>query len=187
MSNSLVKVTPGSPGALNVQTYSGGAWHAKQWRVFGDTEVTSWDAVTVIHNEFEQVTIRLTKSLAPGRLVLDLTLRRGARMVEGYMKRGTSADMTVRLNTMENFTNAASAGYIVASGNDGDGNRFVAGSANNFTAHASGGVVKAATTTMDFFLGAVVNGSSPASGDEATAIRNQYIGALPEMVNGVRR
>lgn len=88
---------------------------------------------------------------------------------------------------MENNTAPASSGYVVASGNDADGNRFVVGSALNFTAHASGGVTKTATTTMDFFVGAVVNGSSPASGDEVTALRNQYIGALPEMVNGVRR
>lgn len=187
LSNSLVKVTPGSPGALNVQTYSGGAWHSKQWRVYADTEITSWDAITLIHNEYEQVTARFTKGLAPGRVTLDLTLRRGARFAEGYLKRGTSATFTVRLNTAENFTNAASAGYIVASADDADGNRFVLGSAQNFTTHASGGMQKAAATAMDFFVGAVVNGTAPASGDEATVLRDQYIGALPEMVNGVRR
>lgn len=193
LSNGLIKVTPTGAGTgnLNVSTYASGAWHAKGWRVFHDASTvvssTSWDSVTLIHNEFEQVTVRFTKSLSPGRFVMDLTLRRGSRIVEGYFKRGTSATMTIRRDPGENFTNAASAGYLVASADDADGNRYVVGSASNFTAHASGGAQKASATTMDWFVGAVVNGSSPASGDEATALRNQYIGALPEMVNGVRR
>lgn len=190
LSNGLIRVVPGTPGSLNVQTYSASAWHDKQWRVYasGSEEVTAFDSATVIHNEPEQVTVRFTKSLSPsGRYTLDLTLRRGSRFVEGYAKRGTSTTFTVRLNTAESFTNMASGGYIVASGDDADGNRFVLGSARNFTTHASGGMQLASATSMDFFTGTVVNGSSPASGDEAAALMNQYIGALPEAIYGVRR
>lgn len=193
LSNGLIRVTPSGAGTgnLNVSVYASGGWQAKGWRVFYDTINAAlsdgWDSVTLVHNEFELVTVRFTKSLSPGRFVMDMTLRRGARFVEGYLKRGTADTLTVRRDPGENFTNAASAGYIVATSNDAAGNRYVAGSALNFTTHASGGVVKAATTSLDFFLGSVVNGTSPASGDEATALRNQYIGALPEMVKGVRR
>ena len=172
-----------------VRTWSSGGWRSKLWNVDSDTgtQVTSWDSVTVLHNEPEMVLVRLTKALNPGRCTLDLTVRRGGRLVEGYLKRGTAATLTVRLAAAENFTATASGGYITATADDGDGNRFVAGSARNFTPHASGGVVKASTTALDFFVGQVVNGTSPVSGDEATALRNQYIGALPEAVFGVRR
>ncbi|WP_274029444.1 hypothetical protein [Streptomyces sp. MMBL 11-1] len=189
LSNGLVNVTPSVSASLDVQTYSGGAWQPKLWRVFSDTstEVTSWDAVTLLHNEPEMVTVRLTKGLNPGRFVMDLTMRRGARLVEGYLKRGTADTLTVRLAAMENNTAPASGEYVVATGDDPAGNRFVAGSASNFTPHASGGLSLAATTRLDFFLGAVVNGSSPASGDGAAALRDQYLAAMPETIHGVRR
>lgn len=190
LSNGLVNVVPSASSALDVQAYTGGAWQSKLWRVFSDisTEVTSWDAVNLLHNEPEAVIVRFTKSLNPGRLHMDLTLRRGSRFVEGYLHRGTSAsELKVRLVTAENFTAPASGEYVVATNDDADGNRFIAGSASNFTPHASGGVVVTSATRLDFFLGVVAGGGSAAAGDEATVLRDQYLGALPEQVYGVRR
>ncbi|MCX4232801.1 hypothetical protein [Streptomyces ortus] len=189
LSNGLVNVVPSASASLDVQAYTGGAWRSKLWRVFSDTstEVTSWDAVTLLHNEPEAVCVRFTKSLNPGRLHLDLTLRRGSRFVEGYLHRGTADTLTVRLATMENNTAPASGEYVTASGNDAAGNRFIIGSASNFTPHASGGLSLAATTRLDFFLGAVAGGGTAAAGDTAPVLRDQYLGALPERIYGVRR
>jgi hypothetical protein len=133
--------------------------------------------------------LRLTKSMSPGRLTLDLTLRRGSRFVEGFMQRNTAPDeLKVRLNSAEsNVTTLASGGYVTATANDADGNRFVAGSARTFTGHANGGVERFAATSMDFFLGVVAGGGSAVSGDAATDLRNMYIACMPEAIYGTRR
>ena len=141
----------------------------------------------MLRNDYEAAVVRLMKARAPGRSTLDLTLRRGARAVEGYLQTDVSATLSASLATLENTTSFASAGYVVATSNDAAGNKYTAGSARNFTVHASGGVTKAAATALDFYLGAVVNGSSAASGDTAIDLRNQYVASLPERVYGVRR
>lgn len=187
LSNALVRVRP-SGASLEVAAYDGTQWESKNWNVtVASSAVASWDSATVLRNDYEASVVRLTKSRTPGRATLDLTLRRGARIVEGYLQGDTSGTCSVALATLENTTSFASAGYVVATSNDAAGNKYTAGSARNFTVHASGGVSKAATVTLDFYVGAVVGGSSAVSGDAATDLRNQYIASLPERVYGVRR
>ncbi|MEU6597846.1 hypothetical protein [Streptomyces flaveolus] len=193
LSNGLINVTwsASGGGSLDVQSYTGGAYRSKPWAVFATsgTQIVNWDGATLLRNDPEAAILRLTKSLSPGRLTVDLTLRRGSRFVEGYMQRNTSADeLKVRLvNAETNVTALASAGYVTASSNDSDGNRFAAGSARTFTGHTNGGVVRANATTLDFWLGTVVGGGSAVSGDAATDLRDQYIACMPEAVYGVRR
>jgi hypothetical protein len=190
LTNGLINVTLGTGGRLDVQAYTGGAYHSKLWGIFSDsaTEIVSWDAATLLRNDPEMVILRLIKSLNPGRLTLDLTLRRGARFVEGYLQRGTSADqLKVRLNTAETNADTSAQGYATATSNDADGNRFACGSARSFVYHSSGGVQKNTTTSLDFWLGIVAGGGSAVSGDAATDLRNQYVAAMPEAVYGVRR
>ncbi|MFF0055686.1 hypothetical protein ACFYRI_14975 [Streptomyces microflavus] len=189
LSNGLVNVTPtASAGVLDVQAYTGGSWRSKLWNVtIAGSAVATWDAATLLRNDLEHVVLRLTASRSPGRTTLDLALRRGARTVEGYLQSGSSATLAVYLRTLETITSAAASGYVVATGNDADGNRAVAGSARTFTAHASGGVSKAAATGLDFWLGVQAGGGSPASGDAVLDLRNQYIGALAEATYAVRR
>jgi hypothetical protein len=117
-------------------------------------QVDDWDGATLLRNDPEMVILRLTKALNPGRATLDLTLRRGSRIIEGYLQRGTADTLSVRLNTAETYADTSAQGYLTASADDGDGNRFACGSARTFTAVAGGGVQKAATTSLDFWLGA---------------------------------
>lgn len=193
MSNGLIRVSwsASAGGQLNVEAYTGGAWHSKFWSIFdtSSTQISTWDSASLLRNDFEQVVLRLTRDLAPGRLSLDISLRRGARFLEGYIQRSTVPDqMKVRLNTAEtNATSLASAGYVTATANDTDGNRFVAGSAHTFTGHANGGVQRNSATTMDFFVGIVAGGGTAVTGDAATDIRDQYIATLPELTYAVRR
>ncbi|MGI8333482.1 hypothetical protein ACRYCC_26315 [Actinomadura scrupuli] len=187
LSNALVRVRP-SGSHLEVAAYDGTQWESKNWNItVAGSAVASWTAVTVLRNDFEAAAVRLTQSRSPGRATLDLTLRRGARFVEGYLQADTSGTLAASLATLENTTSFASAGYVVATSNDGAGNTYTAGSAHNFTAHASGGVSKASSVALDFYLGAVVGGSSAVSGDAATNLRDQYIATLPERVYGVGR
>jgi hypothetical protein len=97
--------------------------------------------------------VRLVKGLTPGRATLDLTLRRGSRTVEGYLQTGTSATLAAYLYSVETNTSFAASGYVTATNDDSDSNRFAAGSARSFTAHTSGGIIKSSATSMDFWIG----------------------------------
>ncbi|MFJ8995608.1 hypothetical protein ACIRQH_35035 [Streptomyces sp. NPDC102279] len=190
LSNGLVNVTPSASASFDVQAYTGGAWRSKLWNVSvagSASSITSWDSASLLRNDPEQVILRLSKSQSPGRTTLDLSLRRGARFVEGYLQIGTSATLAAYRSTLETNTSFAASGYVTATANDADGNRFAAGSARTFTAHTNGGVTKAATTTLDFWIGVAAGGGSAVSGDAALDLRNQYIACLPEATYAVRR
>lgn len=189
LSNGIVNVVPtASGGVIDVQAYTGGAWHSKLWNVtVAGSGVSAWDSASILRNDLEHAIVRLTASRSPGRATLDLALRRGGRVLEGYLQSGSSATLAVYLRASEVNTSAAASGYVTATGNDSDGNRFAAGSARTFVAHSNGGVSKASAVALDFWVGVVAGGGSPASGDAATDLRNQYIGALAEATYCVRR
>ncbi|MDX2697021.1 hypothetical protein [Streptomyces ipomoeae] len=190
LSNGLVNITPSASATLDVQTYSSGAYHSKLWNVSvagSASSIPSWDAATLIRNDYEMCIVRLVKGQSPGRATLDLTLRRGSRFVEGYLQIGTSATLCVYRSTLETNTPILVNGYVRASANDANGNRFAVGSALTFTAHTNGGLIKSAATFMDFWIGAEVGGTGAASGDTGIDLRNQYVAAMPEAVYGVRR
>lgn len=191
LQNALVRVRPlTSNGSLEVAAYDGSTWDTKNWNVTvaaSGSPVTNWSDATILRNDYEHCIIRLIAPLSPGRVTLDLGIRRGSRFVEGYLQRGDTQTLAVYLNVLENATNVTSGGYVVATSNDAAGNKATAGSARSFTAHANLGVQKSATATLDFYLGAVVNGTGATAVDGVTVLRDHYIGALAEYTNGVRR
>jgi hypothetical protein len=188
MSNGLIRVTPmASAGLINIEAWDGTSWEGKAWDVSVGSAIGAFEAATVLRNDFEMTTIRLVDSLAPGRTLLDITLRRGSRFVECFLQTVTSATLGAHLHTNETTTNNAASGYVVATANDAAGNKFVAGSARTFTGDTTGGLSKATSTSLGFFIGLVLNGSSAISGDAATDLRDQYIGAMSETVAAVRR
>jgi hypothetical protein len=158
LTNGLINVTAGGAATLDVQAYSGGAYRSKLWNVSvagSASSITSWDGATLLRNDPEMIVLRLTKGLNPGRASLDLTLRRGSRTVEGYLQVGTANTLCAYRATAEAATNGTS--YLVATSDDADGNAYACGSARTFTVHANGGVTKAATTSLDFWIGAVAS------------------------------
>lgn len=160
LSNGLVNVTTSASASLDVQTYSGGAYRSKLWNVSvagSASSITSWDGATLLRNDPEMCILRLTKGLSPGRATLDLTLRRGARFVEGYLQNGTSATLAAYRSTLETNTSFAASGYVTATADDSDGNTFAIGSARTFTAHTNGGIIKSSATSLDFWIGAVAS------------------------------
>lgn len=189
LSNGLVRVTPlSSSGLLQISAHDGTQWETKNWNLSVGSNLTSFDAMTVLRNDFEAVTIRLFKAQSPnGRILVDLTLRRGSRFVEGYVQASTSNTIGIATNTTETTVNNSGSGYIVASANDAAGNRLVAGSAQSFTGSTTGAMSKASTRTLDFFVGVAVGGGSAVAGDTATDLRDQYIGALAESTMVVKR
>lgn len=191
LQNALVRVRPITVGGtLEVAAYDGAVWDTKNWNVTvaaSGAPIATWDGATILRNDYEMCVVRLTENLNPGRATLDLTLRRGSRFVEGYLQRGNADTLSAHLNVLENATNPASGGYVVATSNDASANKATAGSAHTFAAHANLGVTLANATALDFYLGAVVNGTGATAVDVATVLRDQYIGALAEVSVGVRR
>lgn len=190
LSNALVRcnAAPAGSGTFVVSSFDGDSWEDKYWNVAvgASGSLVSWNSVTVPRNDYEQIVIRLVGDRTPGRVSLDMTLRRGSRFIEGYLQSDASTTLYVYPNVFENNTTPAGSGYIVAANDDAGGNKYTIGSARSFT-NVQGGVSKSSTVALDFYIGAVVNGSAAVSGDTATDLRDQYIGALPEMTVGVRR
>ncbi len=193
LSNGLVQVTPGASATFSVAAWGGSAWEAKEWNVSvgssGSPDLGTPDAVTLLRNDYEAATVRLVWDRSgPDRSVLDLSLRRGSRYAEGYLQTGAATTLAVWLDTAEAGTAPASAAYVSATADDADGNRYIVGSARDFTAQTTqGGLHKTATRTLDFFVGAVVGGSAAQTGDTATDLRDQYIAVLAEQTTGVKR
>jgi len=193
LSNGLFSVSaaPSQAATLQIATWSGSAWAPKLVNCSvgsSTTDIGLFDSATIVRNDYEAVTIRLTRTKSPGRSQLDLTLRRGAHFVEGYMQTDTSAIMGVSVKNAEAGTAPASAGYITATANDANGNRYILGSArtSNFLT-TQGGVFRTAATTFDFFAGQVLGGGAASAGNAATALRDQFIVFSAEESVGVRR
>lgn len=191
LSNGLVRVTPGTPGTLGLAVHDGTGWtSAKAWNVnrggSASASAIAIDGLTVIRNDFEAVTVRAVDARAPGRNLLDVTLRRGSRFVECYLQTDAASTLAAVLVTAEAGT--AGTGYISATGNDPDGDRYIVGSSKTHTALTTqGGIQKTAVTALDFYLGVVLGGGAAAAGDQAAHLHDQYIGAGAETVTGVRR
>lgn len=191
-SNGLVAVnaTDGASGngVMQVSAYTGGAWHAKNWDIqSGGVSLGAVDGVSLLRNDPECCVLRLLFNMAtPGRVTADVTLRRGSRFVEVYVQGEFSATLKIVRATTEAGTSGT--GFVRATSNDANGNRYVIGSALTFTGDTTiGGISLAATTTLDAFIGVEAGGSSAVAGDQAANLFAQYLGAAPEQVQGVRR
>lgn len=190
LSNGLVRLRPTAGFVFEVSAYVG-AWESKIWDVLVGSgpavSVGQFDYCTILRNEYEVCTLRMVKNLAPGRFMVDATLRRGARFVELYFQNSTSTTLKM-VRSVDEGAFSSVPGYVVASANDSDGNRLIIGSAVTFTADTTiGGISKAGTQVMDLMVGAIVNGGSAIAGDQAADLYEQYIGMPAETVRGVNR
>lgn len=187
LSNSLIRITPGTGGIpLNVYAWEAGAWVLRTWDIqigAGPTSIASFDSVSVLDNTFETVTIRLTKELSPGRMTVDITLRRGATVVQMYIQHQFST--TIKVRRFTTVAGTSSPGYIYETTADGNGFRSIIGSARTFTGDTTNtGISKAATANLDVFLGV---SPSATAGNTVADIMVQYLGFPSEVVRGVRR
>jgi hypothetical protein len=191
--NGLINVSPtATAGVINIANYDGTSFYDRYVNItVGGTgsanNVAQWTSATLIRNDFEQCIIRLTSpQTTVGRTTVDLGLKRGSRIVEGYIQTGSSSTITVHNRTGEtNLSVTAASGYVTRTTNDSNGMRFTGGSARTFTSHANGGMIKTNTTFMDFFWGAIIGAGT--TNDTAIDLRNQFIGSMPEIVYAVRR
>jgi len=188
LSNGLVRVQPGTSGnTLDVACWSSGAWQVKAWDLLsGGASLAGWSSAGLLRNDYEAVVLRLLKDNAPGRTLIDLTLRRGARFVEVYINAETAAALKAVRHSAE--TGSAATGVVSASANDAAGNQYCVGSAHTFTADTvNGGLSVASSTTLDVWIGAAVGGSGAVGGDTPGDLVAQYVGRRGEYVQAVRR
>jgi hypothetical protein len=174
-------------GVLEISSWSGGAWRAKNWDVqFDAVSFGVPDAVSILRNEPEMAVVRLIRSLSSVRITIDVTLRRGSRFAELYVQTATSGTIKAVLSTAEAGT--AGTGFVSRTADDANGNRYIVGSTRTLTSDVvNGGISKAATVVMDIVIGSVIGGGAPLTGDAAVDLMKQYIGAPSESVSGVTR
>lgn len=187
INNGLVQVKPGA-GVLSVGAWAAGAWAAKTWDiVVAGTTLGVPAATTVLRNEYETTVIRLLwTQAAPGRVTADLTIRRGSRLVELYIQPEFSSTIKVVRQVTEAGT--AGTGFVRATANDANGNRFVVGSAKTVTNDlALGGISVSSSVALDAFIGVELAGSSAVAGDQAANLFAAYLGQPAETVQVVRR
>ena len=161
LSNGVISATPAASGGINIGAWNGSSYDTKVWNVSVGASATplgDYQAMSVLRNDFEMATIRLIKDMAPvGRSTLDLSIRRGARFVEGYLQTDVAATLAVGLAVAENGTAPASGGYVAASAGDAQGNKSIVGTARNFVAQTGRtGLQKDSAVALDFFVGAEV-------------------------------
>jgi hypothetical protein len=192
LANGLVRVRPlTAGGVLEVAAWDPGAgsWETKTWDVTaGGVSLGAPRSVTLLRNQLEAVVVRVLwgTSAGPGRTTVDLTLRRGSRFVELYVQNATSTTLAIVRAAAEVAT--AGTGYVRATADDAAGNRYVLGSAQAFTTDlVAGGISKAATLTLDAFVGVALAGGAAVAGDQPDQLMAQYLGSPGEFVVPVRR
>ncbi len=208
LSNSLVKVTPGtttgsSNGRLDVSWYDGAQWDtAMRFKIIYDAAgganvIPGWHYMSIIRNDAEVCILRLVRDAAPAtsahRHVLDLMLRRGSRFVSCfYTWTGAAEDWDVIRDSNDAasaFTpTGASSAVGVVDDSATDNNKFVIATAAAHSARTTEGGVRITgpTQTFDFMIGAEV-GATPGTGNDADELALQYFGWIAERDRAVRR
>jgi hypothetical protein len=187
LTNGIVSASAAAAGSAtwSVAHWDGAGWDAKHWNLGLGSSASpnlGWGYVKILRNDYEMCTMRLIDNNAFARLVVDLTLRRGSRFIEGRVSSTIATTLGVWPAIGEASTSPASSGYVRATNNDALGNRYVCGSARSFSAlTASGGLAKTSATSLDFFIGAEVAGSAAQTGDTAANLVSQYLTAMGEV------
>jgi hypothetical protein len=178
VNNGVVQVT----GGTGTPSITVSAWVAGQWvsaKAYTPTvngaALTTAPEFTIVRNDPEMVVVRLSYASSPGRLTVDLLLRRGARTINGTIKRQAAATLGVIRTAAEAAT--AVTGGLRATSTDAFGCRFVMGSSRTLTTTTATASIAASASALafDFFLGHEI-AASPATGDAFADLLAQYLG-----------
>jgi len=152
------------------------------------TEWDGWNTVTIIKNYPECATVRFTSQAntdGSGRLVFDVSLRRGSRffslVVSSY---GTADEIHIQRTTAEAATSGT--GYIKSSSNDSEGNHYILGSPNTHSTDTTNGGINLTATQMKAFVGYIFDGTSAAGQNTADNMRDSYLDFVYEYVRTIR-
>lgn len=164
---------------------------SKEYKIAKGTSKTEWDGwntVQIIKNYPECVTVRFTAQAdtdGTGRLVFDVSLRRGSRyfslIINSY---GVADEIHIERTTTE--ASSAGTGYIVSSTNDSEGNFFILGSPNTFSTNLTDGGIYLTATQMKAFVGYCFDGTSAAGQNTADSMRDAYFDYIYEHVRSIK-
>lgn len=216
LTNDALRITPGvtgvtSNGRIGFQVWDGTAWSTVKYFRFlhnGTAIVPEWHDITVLRNDAECVTIKLSRDAeeAPATTnthELEITLRRGYLFADCYyIWTGPVANWTVERDTAEAAATVTPAGAssavgIRASANDGDGDQYVLFSGEAFTAETTQGGLDFVSTAIDnseragsvfgFGIGISPDGSGAVTGSGTSDLALQFSGYSEEHVRSVAR
>ncbi len=163
---------------------------AQTWAVSAtnsETEWQSWQSIQILKNEPQIATIRLTTHYdatnKDGRLVFDVTIKRGARHLEFVASQWQTQQLNIKAVTSLAGTN--DTGYVIATSSDGQGNKYIIGTPSTYTADTTNlGIEVSGTTAVKGFIGGEIGSASGAN--TADSIRDQYIDSIFETVRVVK-
>lgn len=201
LSNGLVRVTPnaGGTGKFDVSHWKGAAWAAaKTYSLFdGVASTTAINTVSVLRNSPEECALRLTFTTGQrNALTVDLSLRRGDRMVRMYLVCAIPRAWKLQRDVVEAATALSYGalpvvtGAIRATAADADGNRYVLVSDGAATTNdlVNGSIRWTFTSlTGDFGIGSEIGGAGAVFPDDANSLAQQYLAAQTESQRVVAR
>lgn len=187
--NGHVRVSSSTNGTFSVQFWTGSAWSAVKriYAVFASALFGAAPELTILRNDPEELTVRLSWPTLPGRRQADLGIRRGSRFVTVSMATHSSTTLGLQLTfaeagTAQTVGTASQVGGARATAADADGVRVVFGSSRVVAVNAVAfAITKAAQTRFDAFIGAEVGGELFA------ALHSQYLGTNGERTRVVTR
>tara|TARA_Y100000114_G_scaffold43151_1_gene38576 strand:- start:149 stop:1390 length:1242 start_codon:yes stop_codon:yes gene_type:complete len=151
------------------------------------TEWQSWQSIQILKNEPQIATLRCTThynaATRDGRLVFDVTMKRGAQHLEFVASQYQAQQLNIKSTSALAGTNAT--GYVKATSADNQGNKYIIGTPSTYTADTTNlGISVSSTTTVKGFIGAEIGTVSGAN--TADSIRDQYIDSIFETVRVVK-
>ena len=203
ISNGIIRLTSGNQNnesRFTIEFYDNGVWGSSREISFNTgsskTEWNVWKTVQILRNEPQECVVRFTTysdSNGDGRLVVDATIKRGAHHISLVANQGPTSDRAAnsRINlqvTSNHDTFTDDTGYMIEDTADSDGQKFIVGSPQGYTADVTDGedLIYISNNQFKTFVGYVYNAGTPATIDTADAVRNQYLEGIYENVRLVR-
>jgi len=189
LSNGLVKVAPGTDGALTVSHHDASTWRAQTWTVsYAASAVGDWHAVTILANRPERAAIRLTQTRGAqqGILTLDLAVRRGSRILEGVFYSDYDSSAILLDTDSAGTTTGTPTGTMKANSADAYGHRWMIGSELSTTLTTADGSMSKTAARLPFLISKEIDGGSGVQdGDPDEDLWDQYLEWLSERVRRV--
>lgn len=201
LSNGIIRLRSGSnsnQSRFTIEFYDNGSWVSDRTIAItsgsSGTEWKVWQTAQIIRNEPHECVVRFTTysdTNGDGRLIVDATVKRGAHHIGINIAQGPTADRAAasRVNVdvvTGGGTFANSTGYMLESGVDSYGQKFLFGSPQGYTADTTNKLIHLTNASFKTFVGYVYNAANPASINTADAVRDQYLESMFENVRLVR-
>lgn len=203
LSNGLIRAKLNASGALIIQAWDSGSWVTvgpATWTITGTISAStfSWAAtstsvITIIANSPERCTVRIVGDQISaggtrrGRLWVDLTVKRGSRVVQIDLNTDFSPSWSIAPSS--NSASTTSTNYARQTTADASGNRWVVAATGTLTFNTTtGAVTNASTVTTGYWaIGSEIDGASATGPNTAQAVAYEFFAGRGESARVVIR